>query len=120
MKKDRNAGLADDTKRAIMTDMGHVELEKHLLLNPDRVGATQRVAAAFRDYVEQLHHKADPMDIGETAPLDEDEYEGGWDEVYVVGRAKGKGKAKGRGISNAPRKSMANQQTSREARDRKT
>lgn len=53
--------------QAIMMDTCPVELERHLMLNSDRFDMYPKVRPAIRDYIEQVRHQRDPMEVGETA-----------------------------------------------------
>lgn len=46
-------------------NMGPPSLERHVMLKSDRLGTYRKVESSIRDYVEQLRHKSDPMDVGE-------------------------------------------------------
>lgn len=93
---------SDDTKRASMTDIFRAALEKHLILNSDRFDSYPKLKAAIREYVEQMRHTSDSMDLHEVAGSVDEECGGGWEEVHTAGRAEAKGKAKGKGKSKTP------------------
>lgn len=50
--------LTDDTTRAIMMDMCSAELERHLMLNPDRYDMYPKVKSAIKDDVEERTHQS--------------------------------------------------------------
>lgn len=87
--------MTGDSKGTVMMGTCPVELEKHLILDSDRFVTHPQVKADIRDYVEQMCHKTGSMELGEIAPLTDDDGEGEWGEAQTVGRAKGKGKGKG-------------------------
>lgn len=47
-----------------MMDVFPVELEKHLILNPERFDTHPRAQAATGNSAEQVRHKADPRELG--------------------------------------------------------
>lgn len=75
--------LTNDTKRVVMMDTCPPELERHLVLKPDRYDTHPKVKSAMRDHVEQMRHKLDPMDIGDVTWHREEDYEDEWEEVQV-------------------------------------
>lgn len=51
---------------AIVMHMCPLDLERHLVLNSDRYDIYPKVKSAIRDYVEEMRHKSDPMQVGEV------------------------------------------------------
>lgn len=80
-----------------MTGMCLVELERHLVLNSDRYDTYPMVKSAIGDYVEQMRHKSDPMEVGEIAHQGKGDHDTEWDELQAIACGKGKGKNKGKG-----------------------
>lgn len=98
--------LADDTKRAMMIDTCPVQLERHLVLNPDRYDTDPKIKSAVREYVEQMRHEADPVDTNKNSYPIEEEHDGEWEQVYTIGDFKGegnKGKSDGKGKDGGKR-----------------
>lgn len=67
--------LTEATERAIMMDTCPTELGRHRVLNSDRYNTYPYVKAAIRDYVEQMRHKSDPMEMDEAVCNADDSYD---------------------------------------------
>lgn len=80
----------DDTKRAIMTDMCPIELERHLVLNSDRYDTYAKVKSAIREYTEHMRHKSGPVEVDEIPQKADAKCDGEWEAVHGAGQAKGK------------------------------
>lgn len=108
--------MTDDTQREVIVDTCPSDLGKHLILISARFDMSFKFKAVTRDYMEQMRHNARPMESGEVAGSAGEKYEGKWEAVRAMGRAKGKGNAH---EHQNPQRLMASQQGSRAARDRR-
>lgn len=89
-------GPASDDTKAIVMDVCTVDLERHLVLNFGRRDPYPKAKSAITDYVEQLCHKPDPMDIYDMMYPASEEHDGEWEYVQAIEYAKGKAKGAGR------------------------
>lgn len=60
------------------------------MLNSDRFDTCPEVRSAIREFIEQLRHKNDPMDVGQLAWSHERDDEVVWEDFHAIGHAKGK------------------------------